>query len=291
MQFDRQPSTPWLRMLLKRKNLSSGLEIPLLVAEWTSIAGAHLHSRLAAYRAICGFDESDIPLPYPMVFASALQANVLCDRRFPLPVLGLVHVAQRMTWTCEPARRFELFNSSSTASARLNVSVEGHRQVKRGVEFTLVTELHCEAERIWRAETDILSMAVPGHGRDEEKAKPQTCSASLTQRWDLEPGLGRSYAKIAGDFNPIHMYAWSARLFGFRQAIIHGMWSLAHALAQMPLPVREVNARFVRPVFIPSSPKFELAVLSKEHSSEHQLMLWQDREDEAKLAMWAIALE
>ena len=113
----------------------------------------------------------------------------------------------------------------------------------------------------------------------------------MTQRWDLEAGLGRAYAKIAGDFNPIHMYAWSAKLFGFRQAIIHGMWSLAHALAQVPAPVGEVNARFVRPVFIPSAPTFELAELRAPNSTAHQLILWQEREGEAKLAMWAIASE
>ena len=51
------------------------------------------------------------------------------------------------------------------------------------------------------------------------------------QRWRLAPDLGRRYAAVSGDFNPIHLSPATSRLFGFRRPIIHGMWTHARALA------------------------------------------------------------
>lgn len=44
---------------------------------------------------------------------------------------------------------------------------------------------------------------------------------------------GRVYAGLCLDYNPIHMYSWSARIFGFRAAIVHGMCLLEKALPQL----------------------------------------------------------
>ena len=50
---------------------------------------------------------------------------------------------------------------------------------------------------------------------------------------DVPGDIGRRYAGVSGDPNPIHMYAVTARLFGFKSAIAHGMWSYARVLAAL----------------------------------------------------------
>ena len=40
--------------------------------------------------------------------------------------------------------------------------------------------------------------------------------------WTLAPNAGRAYARVAGDWNPIHLSGALARPFGFRSAILHG---------------------------------------------------------------------
>ena len=42
---------------------------------------------------------------------------------------------------------------------------------------------------------------------------------------------GIRYAKVSGDWNPHHLYPWSARLLGYRSPIAHGLWTLARAVA------------------------------------------------------------
>ena len=55
--------------------------------------------------------------------------------------------------------------------------------------------------------------------------------------------------------NPIHLSAPSAKLFGFRQAIAHGLWTKARALAAMlprqPIEKAEVTVEFKTPLYLP----------------------------------------
>jgi len=38
---------------------------------------------------------------------------------------------------------------------------------------------------------------------------------------------GLRFAAVVADYNPIHLYPWSAKLFGFKRAIAHGMFVAA----------------------------------------------------------------
>ena len=78
--------------------------------------------------------------------------------------------------------------------------------------------------------------------------------------WNLPSDLGRRYAPISGDYNPIHLGALCAKVFGFKQAIAHGMWSKARCLAAMgtfiPDAGYSVDVNFLKPVFLPSKVNF-----------------------------------
>jgi acyl dehydratase len=64
---------------------------------------------------------------------------------------------------------------------------------------------------------------------------------------------------VSGDHNPIHLYALTAKAFGFRRQIAHGMWSKARCLAaldgRLPDAVR-VEAAFKKPVLLPGQVAF-----------------------------------
>ena len=44
-------------------------------------------------------------------------------------------------------------------------------------------------------------------------------AVSRSTRWRLPADQGRRYAAVSGDYNPIHLYGWAARPFGFKQPI------------------------------------------------------------------------
>ena len=66
-----------------------------------------------------------------------------------------------------------------------------------------------------------------------------------------------NYAGVSGDLNPIHVADLTARPFGFRAAIAHGMWSMARCAAEIDRAVpasvpRVLEVQFRKPVFLPS---------------------------------------
>ena len=74
--------------------------------------------------------------------------------------------------------------------------------------------------------------------------------------WAAPADTGRRYARVAGDYNPIHLYAVTARLFGFPRAIAHGLWNKARSLAalhaHLPQAGYAVDVRFQKPVLLPT---------------------------------------
>jgi acyl dehydratase len=78
-------------------------------------------------------------------------------------------------------------------------------------------------------------------------------------RWDLPAELGRRYARVSGDRNPNHLYALTAKAFGCRRQIAHGVWSKARCLASLAgrLPdAVTVEVAFKKPVLLPGTVAF-----------------------------------
>jgi acyl dehydratase len=196
--------------------------------------------RLAAYSRVCGFRLRDeLPVTYPHVLAFPLGLELMADREFPFSALGLVHIANRI----EVVRPID-------AGSRLDLRVwaadlEPH---ERGTRFALHTEAVVAGDAVWRERSTYLRRERGGSGASSWSPPP------VKAVWDVPADTGRRYARVSGDWNPIHLSRVSARLFGQRGAIAHGMWTLARCLAGLEgvLPRSGVvDVRFRRPVAVP----------------------------------------
>ncbi len=77
--------------------------------------------------------------------------------------------------------------------------------------------------------------------------------------WRLPADLGRTYAAVSGDANPIHLYPLTAKALGFPRQIAHGMWTLARSVAAIENRLPEavtVEVAFKKPVFLPGTVAF-----------------------------------
>ncbi|WP_327368062.1 MaoC family dehydratase [Streptomyces sp. NBC_01217] len=202
---------------------------------------------LASYSRICGCsDPGTLPLAYPHVLGFPLAMRLMTARRFPLPVIGLVH-----TWieiTCHRVLH-------PTDLLELTVYTDGLAPHRRGTEVTMVTEARIAGELVWESRSGYLSRHATDAAPTAADAAPADVELPVVAEWSLPGNLGRRYGAASGDRNPIHLYPLTARLFGFPRAIAHGMWTVARCLAEAPRPheIRWVRADFRAPVLLPST--------------------------------------
>jgi acyl dehydratase len=233
----------------------SGNEIPDLSLVLNDVSVDR--DRLAAYCRVCGFSLRDeLPATYPHMLAFPLQLALMTDGSFPFPAVGLVHISNSITQR-RPVRVGEKLSLRVGAS-----KLEPH---PRGRKFSLLTEARVGDEVVWEEVSTNLRRGTGGSASEgAEGTRGPRDKPPAVAEWRLPGDLGRRYAAVSGDHNPIHIHPLTARLFGFRSAIAHGMWTKARCLAALEgrLPAAyTVSVEFRRPILLPATVAFAEAPL------------------------------
>lgn len=212
-------------------------------------------AEVAAYNRVCGFALRDqLPPTYPHMLAFPLHMAVMSDGSFPFGAVGLVHVENKIS-----QKRPIGINEEMTIRVR-PTKLQPH---PKGKTFSLETEVLVDGEVVWESTSTMLRRGGSnGDGKAKKGGKgfeSLPADAPASSEWKLDGGLGRRYAGVSGDRNPIHMHSLTAKPLGFPGAIAHGMWSKARALAQLEnrLPDSfETEVRFRKPILLPARVEF-----------------------------------
>ncbi|MCP1499467.1 acyl dehydratase [Pseudomonas migulae] len=242
--LNREPSLPGLYVRAATRRKITGTTLPDSGLRcWVDVDP----KRLAAYREVCGFaDNGLLPPTYPHILAFALQMQLLTVKDFPFPLLGLIHLSNRI-------RVFRPMGGVNRV--RVSVQVQNLQPHAKGATFDLVTTLDDQLGPLWEAESQMLCRGVKLEGEPVEEVLASTMALTEVTRWKAPADIGRQYAKVSGDYNPIHLSAASAKLFGFPTAIAHGLWNKARTLAalsdHLPAANVEIAVQFRKPVRLP----------------------------------------
>ena len=260
--LDREPSLPGLYARAATRRKITGTQLPDSGLRcWVDVDG----KRLADYRKVCGFnDDGLLPPTYPHILAFALQMQLLTAKDFPFPLLGLIHLSNRIR---------VLRPMGGISRAQVSVRVHNLQPHPKGATFDLLTTLDDQLGPLWEAESQMLCRGVKLDGEAVEQHWEPSQALTEVAHWKAPADIGRQYAKVSGDYNPIHLSAASAKLFGFPTAIAHGLWNKARTLAaladHLPKANFEVTVHFRKPVRLPS----EVTLLASEAGSSGQLRL------------------
>lgn len=238
----------------KKKN-SSALPNLTLSLNTTSIDRKHL----AAYNTVCGFTQSDIlPATYLHMLVMPLQMALMVEEDFPFPMLGLVHIANKITHY-RPVSACEKINITCRFG-----DLTPH---DKGQQFALLADVYVGNELVWSEETIYLCRQASAKSEAKpEGEKAKAVAPVFNALWTIGADIGRRYAAVSGDSNPIHLYNITAKLFGFPRAIAHGMWTKAKCLSMYEghLPNAFVlDVQFKLPVLLPAKVGFQSVVNSK----------------------------
>lgn len=208
---------------------------------------------LKAYNDITGFkNDGTVPAMYLAVAAQALQMSMMTEEPFPFALLGLVHISNVVRQT----RKIK-----ATETLALSCKFGELRPHDKGLQFDFITAATSNGEEVYSGITTYLVRQKVEAGAAKttkvEQAKPVF---TLTEQWTVPGNIGRRYAAISGDFNLIHIHALTAKAFGFKRAIAHGMWTKARSLAAYgdALPAAyEAEVQFKLPMYIPAKVVFQ----------------------------------
>ena len=219
------------------------LELDGVVADSTAVA---------AYARVCGFTLRDsLPPTYPHVLAFPLHMALMSEGAFPFGAVGLVHIANRITQYRRLGTREEL---------SLRVQATKVAKHPKGRSFDVVTEARVGRQIAWESTSTFLRRGKGDPGAASGEAFPVVDEeVPASAEWILPGDIGRRYAAVSGDRNPIHMHSLTAKPLGFPAAIAHGMWTKARALAALDARLPDafaVDVRFRRPILLPAKVEF-----------------------------------
>ena len=97
------------------------------------------------------------------------------------------------------------------------------------------------------------------NGKAKDKARVPVDAREIAF-FKLGPNAGLDFAKLTGDFNPVHWVPRWARAFGFRNVILHGFGTMARAIEALNrglfagdvTALQEIDVRFTRPLVLPA---------------------------------------
>lgn len=227
-------------------------DIPPLTKSYAKVAGGLLRSRKSQvislpdtrwetttriprqlvdnYNALMGVSglvgQNSTPSVAVHITAFGLSTAMMADRRFPLPLQGMVHL-QHKVWHMSdvpidhPVRISTWAQNLSPHHA--GTSVEIWAQI-----FDPTTD-----KLLWQSMALYLSKSVilPGAPRPERPKRPDFQPPAMTGQWELPKDIGRRYGAVSGDRNPIHLSNLTAKALGMPGAIAHGMYAAGKMLA------------------------------------------------------------
>jgi len=209
---------------------------------------------LAAYARLTGHVLADrLPGLYPHLAAFGPQLQLVCDRQFPFPPLGLVHVSNTVV-----QHRPLLVSDTYDLVVRIG-RMHAHR---RGRLVDLETTATVDGQAVWEQTTTALARGGGDLWATDTFALAGVDAPVGETRWRVPAQVGRAFARVSGDVNPIHLSGLTARLFGFPRAIAHGMWTAARALAAVEQELAgayRYDVAFRRPVLLPATVRLGVA--------------------------------
>jgi acyl dehydratase len=232
---------------------------------------------LAAYTRVCALPLGDVlPATYPHMLTFPLQMALMSDRSFPMALPGLVHVRNRI----------ELLAPIGVgALLDLEVWAENHARHRSGATVDLCATTSAGGQEVWRSRSTYLSRGAtaPDGAPEADIEVPVSEVERPVATWRVPDDAGRRYARVSGDVNPIHLSGLTAKAFGFKRAIAHGMWVTARVLGALAgrLPdAFAVDVSFRKPLLLPSTVTlstaqqdggWDFAVRSAASGTEHVL--------------------
>ncbi|WP_440102249.1 MaoC family dehydratase [Glutamicibacter mishrai] len=206
------------------------------------------HGKLNEFRRAVGAPMNAVlPSLYVHSLAFPLAMSLMLRDDFPLPLLGMIHLSNQVD-VAQPLSEDEVFDIEVHSK---NLSAHA-----KGATCDLVIRIVVDGQDRMVLRSTFLAKGVKLPGEEPIRSERTVFDAPVrTAHWKLDAGTGRRWASVAGDYNPIHLSALSAKALGMPAAIAHGIYLAARALAGIEPAQQSYSwtVEFKTPVVLPAA--------------------------------------
>jgi len=215
--------------------------------------------RLEAYRMKFNAKE-ELPLTFLYLLSQRVQTSQMLEREFPFSIPGMIHVKTRIE---------QCANIKADEAIRIESTVDIVNKGKGSLLPQFDENYYQNGELVGKIHSLYL-IKRKGKKKKKKKAKDSLHvgedSNWIQFDWKIPRNEGWSYAKLSGDYNPIHISSIFAWMTGFKHKIVHG-WNLASRIVaeiekETDMPAKAMHIEFLKPVEMPSSLLFEFRLSS-----------------------------
>jgi acyl dehydratase len=175
-------------------------------------------------------------LPYPLV--RVLNGGCRLQMNAPLPADAPLEVSARLEDVDDNGRRAVIHQRIVTGTIEVPAAV--------------VADLY--------AIVPLGGPKDPAAPREPKQVVRVPEHAEELARWRIGAQAGLDFAKLTGDFNPVHWVRPYARAFGFRSTILHGFATMARAIEGLQRTMfsgsvhalHVVDVKFTKPLVLPA---------------------------------------
>ncbi|MEJ5920493.1 MaoC/PaaZ C-terminal domain-containing protein [Corynebacterium sp. H78] len=261
----------------KKRPTSTDVKVPMLAVHNVAVSRSRddKFRDLVGARTASGLGVDEAFFGHVHALLMPVQMELMAADDFPLPMMGLIH-------TSNTYRRLGAVELGSTVD--IEVSIREFRAHRAGTEVVLVStvrasrdddtheaatpentvlpEILVEEESVYLAKGVRLKDAAGFDDVEKQRAAGGNTWRELfapplpTAQWKLAKDVGRRWAAVSGDWNPIHINGVAARALGMPGVIAHGMFTASKALASSDVPAGEpyeFAIDFATPVVLPAS--------------------------------------
>jgi acyl dehydratase len=218
---------------------------------------------LQAFCTYFGYNNT-LPLTYFYLPAQRAHVGLIIDKSFPVPVVGLVHLENTISLKSTPnvAKPFRIETSVSAPDA------DG------SIPFTFTATFYQDDVEVLSCTSLYLCKRKRKTAAPKTKAEKEGFSLAglnTIKTYSIAASKGNSYARLSGDYNPIHTSFLLAKLFGFKSKIIHGWYTVSKALADMEnaqgIRAKDIFVAFQNPLLLPGKAVLHTNVKKEEDTA------------------------
>ena len=249
---------PTLKSQLYRAFLTLGRNKKIEGSSYTRNKEFSLESlqseKLKEYASFFDF-KGALPITYFYLISQRIQTSLMVEKDFPLPIPGMIHIRTKIDQKEDP-----ILDSLITIKAEVSIINKDEGSLLPEFKETYFQN------GVVIAEVKSSYLVKRKRKKGNRKKRVNTIIENkeqnwLATKWRLKGSDSFSYAKLSGDFNPIHISTVFAWLFGFKRKIIHGWYVGSKVISaiekETDMPAKGIDIHFLNAIILPSELNFE----------------------------------